>query len=359
MNNHPILKKILLVLISFLFVWCIVEISVILYTGRMNNWIIVQGGGLIKHHGLKLFSFNSDLGWSPASHTSFKKWDKTIYLLDDGIRSNGRKQNIQGVPDILAVGDSFTFCNEVADKETWPSLLEEMGDHKVLNAGVPAYGFDQIILRSELLLNKYHPHILIVSFIPDDVIRCSETVRHGLSKPYFEIEDRKLVKKNSPVPYRKNFNLDTFRSVSGHSFLFHKMMSVVSPKYWYSGTLFDIQRIDNQPFEIAKLLVDRLENDIRGKNIRVVFLVQAPWHINKHQMEQTASLIAHIEGKKNDNIRILNLASQLLDVKERDPLEFNSYFHQKWIRHMSYKGNLFIADHVRDFIMKRSGVSYW
>ena len=54
----------------------------------------------------------------------------------------------------LAVGDCFTFGDEVEDSETWAAHLEEVLNKRVLNAGVGVYGIDQDFLGPELLLDN-------------------------------------------------------------------------------------------------------------------------------------------------------------------------------------------------------------
>ena len=63
------------------------------------------------------------------------------------------EQASPGAP-ILAVGDSFTFGDEVNDGQTWPAQLQLLTGRRVLNGGVSGYGFDQIVLRAEQLAAK-------------------------------------------------------------------------------------------------------------------------------------------------------------------------------------------------------------
>ena len=53
---------------------------------------------------------------------------------------------------ILAVGDSYTYGEEVGENDSWPAQLQRIKNQRVLNAGVSGYGFDQSVLRAELTL---------------------------------------------------------------------------------------------------------------------------------------------------------------------------------------------------------------
>ena len=52
-------------------------------------------------------------------------------------------------PPVLATGDSYTQGDEVDNDHTWPAQLQGLLRRRTINAGVAAYGFDQIVLRTE------------------------------------------------------------------------------------------------------------------------------------------------------------------------------------------------------------------
>ena len=100
-------------------------------------------------------AFDAELGWITKRGVwrSHDGWVATT--IEDGIRSNGGEEVPDPTETILAVGDSFTFGDQVSDRETWPAQLEKLSGRTVINGGVFAYGIDQAFLRARRLLNRY------------------------------------------------------------------------------------------------------------------------------------------------------------------------------------------------------------
>lgn len=101
---------------------------------------------------------------------------------------------------ILTTGDSFAYGDEVGDGETWPAYLQELARRRVINAGVPAYGLDQIVLRTERLASSMRPAIIVMSFIADDVHRIEMSRLWGHEKSYLELVGTALELRRVPVP---------------------------------------------------------------------------------------------------------------------------------------------------------------
>jgi lysophospholipase L1-like esterase len=138
-----------------------------------------------------------------------------------GLRGNGGPPPGAARP-IVAVGDSYTYGEEVRDGETWPAHLERLLGRPVLNGGVSGYGFDQIVLRAEALARQHRPAAVVVSFIADDIRRTEMRRLWGADKPYFDLLGEKLVLDGVPVPPRAvpKTTLTFWQRTLGYSFLF-------------------------------------------------------------------------------------------------------------------------------------------
>jgi lysophospholipase L1-like esterase len=116
----------------------------------------------------------------------------------DGLRYTGEVAP-SGTNTILAVGDSYTYGEEVSDEEAWPAQLQTLTGRPVSNGGVSGYGLDQIVLRAELLAPPRKPSVVIVGFIADDIRRTEMRRLWWRDKPWFALESRSLVLKGVPV----------------------------------------------------------------------------------------------------------------------------------------------------------------
>jgi lysophospholipase L1-like esterase len=105
-----------------------------------------------------------------------------------------------GVPRIVALGDSFTFGDEVGDAEAWPQqLARRLPGVEVLNLGVHGYGHDQMLLYLQEEGVRYRPDVVLLGFLSDDMERNVLAFR-DYAKPRFELRDGRLVLQNVPVP---------------------------------------------------------------------------------------------------------------------------------------------------------------
>lgn len=109
---------------------------------------------------------------------------------------------------IASFGDSFTHASDVNNEETWQEYLGK--DHpqlEVLNFGVPGYGTDQGYLRYLREGRHYHPHIVLIGFMPENIFRhvnvfrpfYGRTTQIPFAKPRFILNQSKLTLLPNPI----------------------------------------------------------------------------------------------------------------------------------------------------------------
>lgn len=106
----------------------------------------------------------------------------------------------EGSTRILALGDSYTFGEEVGDDETYSHLLQELVPHsEVINLGVHGYAHDQMLVYLEEEGLKYRPDVVILGYVTYDMRRNLLGFR-DYAKPRYELVDGRLELNNVPVP---------------------------------------------------------------------------------------------------------------------------------------------------------------
>jgi hypothetical protein len=135
------------------------------------------------------------LGWKyKANLSSFKYLNDSNAVLStnsEGYRNSFDFSQSHRDP-IFMLGDSFTFGEEVSDKETYTYLLnEKFKDQKFYNLGVNAYGYDQMLLTLKKYIELYKPKTVVVSYNFVDLDRALLSF-HDYFKPYYTQNDGKI-----------------------------------------------------------------------------------------------------------------------------------------------------------------------
>ncbi len=107
---------------------------------------------------------------------------------------------------IATYGDSFTYCAETGDEDTWQTHLARKLGTNVLNFGVGGYGTDQALLKYEI--NGQHAtKIVLLCILPENINRVVNIYRpfythHDplrLTKPMFMADARGITLVSNPI----------------------------------------------------------------------------------------------------------------------------------------------------------------
>ncbi|TMB19842.1 MAG: hypothetical protein E6J71_10235 [Deltaproteobacteria bacterium] len=154
--------------------------------------------------GLAYDTHDPELGWTLASGL------RDVPLASAGsVSSNSRGvrgarehalAKASGTTRIVAIGDSFTFGDDVGDDETFPAQLQRsLAAAEVLNLGVHGYGHDQMLLRLRRDGLPYAPDIVLVGWVAMDAERDMLSFR-DYAKPLFVLQDGRLQLAIARVP---------------------------------------------------------------------------------------------------------------------------------------------------------------
>ena len=295
--------------------------------------------------------FDPEFGWIPkAGVYSYTGEDNTVTILKGGVRSNGNPDLPSDAEVMLAVGDSFTFGDDVSDDETWPSALERLSNIKVINGGVFGYGIDQVYLRMKSLATEYSPSTIIFSFIEDDIMRCELSERTGVPKPYFRlteisqlilITDHLVTYAGKTLPMK----LDALRNILGYSLLVHKLMVRAFPEYWLLGYQYISKRSydDADGLAISCAVFKKLASYAEEEDITLYVLVQYDdddFNPESFQYERRLNrLWTAISCIEQHNLTVIDTRAVLASIKSQDIERFNSFYNG----HMTKFGNELMA----------------
>ncbi len=191
--------------------------------------------------------FDAELGWvrkANTKHTELGRFGNTEWHTNAiGARLNPGHEELPTC--ISCFGDSFTFCRQVNDDETWEYYLSELTKTNVINWGVGNHGIDQSLLRLKREHQKYPTKTILVGVVPDTISRILSVWKHFYEygntfgfKPRFFLNENRLVLINNPIDEKqKFFQLETYLEElrKNDYFYEHKFLNeIISFPYLYS-----------------------------------------------------------------------------------------------------------------------------
>lgn len=182
-----------------------------------------------------------------------------------GTRRNGEDPPPPAQPAILVVGDSFAFGDGVDDRDSWPAVLERRTGTRVVNAAVPGFGLDQAVLRAEQLAPIFQPAIIIVGFIPHDVLRGEMSYWSGHAKPYFDLDGERLRLHPAAVP-------SPLVAALKNALVWSRTIDLLFPQFYWDGPEAEV--VHHRGREVACQLMGRLATLGQERGARIVVVAQ-------------------------------------------------------------------------------------
>jgi hypothetical protein len=176
-----------MIFIMALFFHIVVESSVQLFFGpRSGVWKQLEDfRDKAGKDGLTLEQFSRKAGLDP-----YLGWGKNEVRIHDPAAGSMNTRTV------LFFGDSVTAGHDVqGGVEDYPALLAgKLGaaDIKIVNLAARGFGVDQMWLRLLTEAGSYHPDLIVLAYIPHDLIRPANDFNFGLPKPRFQVSGTKL-----------------------------------------------------------------------------------------------------------------------------------------------------------------------
>ena len=298
-SRHPVLANIGLVLASLVFFFVCSEFFLRAFLGNGSLWhypnYIEKAFAPDPEHVAQM-QYDPLLGYEPKPNYKGTLAGRPISFDARGLREHDVGSTPSG-PTILAVGDSFTEGYLVGNDETWPANLQRLTGQPVLNAGVRAYGLDQVVLRAERIVPEIKPQTIVLGFIPDDVDRTELYQRDNRPKPYFVLSDKApdgLELRNVPVP-TTYLPITPLRRVLGYSYFLQYFMQ----RLWFFETWYGMTKhADDDGEEISCRLMHRfarLVEQQHAKALVAAFYEDTAWRLHRMR-EVNRPQVAYVLG---------------------------------------------------------------
>jgi hypothetical protein len=292
-------------------------------------------------------SYNPLLGWqmNPGVRTP------ELNTIDHGVRRNNANDDHLRGGGILIAGASFTFGSGVKDEDAWPAQLEEMIGQPVVNGAVGNFGIDQIVLRAEELLPIVKPKVIVIDLVQDNIATAGYSY-NGYPKPYFTVEDGRLVLHNNPVPrYEpRDDPYESLKNILSYSLMIDRVMATYFPDSWYSSRTQKFTRANNDEVNVSCLLLQRLKKEADDAGIRLLITMQygGGTITNTSAPDGNVTLVAECIARLG--IQYLDEFSTLKELSRKNSDEFRSLYVIKngILGHKSRTGNRKVAQSVAE-----------
>lgn len=391
-------------LIYFVFFLILVEICLFLIVNsfrRQFQWLITEADDypVLDKKGLEKFfqhGFDPYLGWVRKPNTKGIEHGccgQVSFTIDSrGARLNPLAAQKDEV--IATFGDSYTFCRQVNDNETWQFYLTQGLNLAVSNYGVGNYGPDQSLLRYEKTELPSSVKIVILAFVPEAICRIQSYWKHYLEfgntfafKPRFILDGGELRLLPNPMQSEKDFfdykkKLPGIRANDGFYKLKFRRLQFRFP-YFFSfirnfrrntlllGSLLRREfarrvkkaslRIENAPFEIVmnynirqshmmyemdsatdlfKAVLNRFKNAAYGRGHKPIILI-TPQLIDLRLSQGGEPPYRKFFRNLDCGVPIIDLSGFLLEHKLED-LYINDFYGG----HFSREGNKAISSYL-------------
>ena len=322
------------------------SIEVLIYTiiksaNKNFQWLIMQKDEKpeLSKSGLEKFfvhGYDPELGWvrKPNTfHNEVSKNGNTKWTINSkGARNNPGFENLNS--KISCYGDSFTFCRNVNDNETWEHYLSKLKETNVINFGVGNYGVDQALLRMQREYQKNKTETVILGVVPDTISRIVSIWKHYYEygntfgfKPRFIIKDNQLQLIQNPIDETLKFHKfeNYLDYIKENDFFYKNKFKKDILNFPYCITILkNIRRNFAIIYWILK--IQSLKNskkdfsELELNPMKIIMRINLEWRIKLFQDKQTTTLLKKIMeeflilSQKNNFKAILIILPQKDDV---------------------------------------------
>tara|TARA_B110000014_G_scaffold231713_1_gene193959 strand:- start:5171 stop:6409 length:1239 start_codon:yes stop_codon:yes gene_type:complete len=336
---------------------------------RVFQWLILQKDEYPKLPLKELEKFfehgyDQELGWVRKPNTEHNEIGENSRVTKWTTNSNASRTN----PDfddmhseISCYGDSFTFCRQVNDNETWEHYLSKSLNTNIQNFGVGNYGIDQSLLYLKKNFQKNKTNIIILAVVPDTISRIVSVWKHYYEygntfgfKPRFFLQKNNLVLNKNPINSQEKFsNYEKYlEEIRNNDFFYKNKFRKEKISFPYSITVFRNAKRNFRIIYWVLKIQNLKKKDIDTKEIdwnpmKIIMEINLKWRLRLFKDSETTKLLKEIIQEFSDFVKTNESKPVFAFLPQKDDLIFikkNHNFFQNFLNELNSIKDLHIID---------------
>lgn len=352
-------------------VFCVIEVLfyvIIVFVNKKFPWLIISKDEkpVLSKDGLAKFipkGYDPELGWIRKPNTSdFEagKYGKVRWKINSrGSRFNPNFEEFDS--KISCYGDSFVFCRQVNDDETWEHYLSKKINTNVTNFGVGNYGLDQALLRLKREYPSNRTPVVILGVVPDTISRVLSSWKHYYEygntfafKPRFILKNGELYLIKNYIDDETKFEkyVELLPLIRTTDFFYRNKFKKEIIGLPYSITVFKNPRRNFSLIfwiiiiELYKK-IGKSTKKIEWNPMKTIMRINLRWRIKLYECTDAISLLERIVNEYSVYARQNNFKPILVILPQKDDVNFiknKFHFYRKFIKNITMIYNLHVID---------------
>ena len=356
---------------------------IVRFVNKKFQWLIITKDEkpILSKDGLKKFlpnGYDGELGWTRKPNTigtENGKNSKTKWTINSkGCRTNPDFEKLDTT--ISCYGDSFTFCRQVNDDETWEHYLSKFQKTNVQNFGVGNYGLDQALLRLKKEYPKNKTNIVILAVVPDTITRILSSWKHYNEygntfafKPRFVFENNNLELIRNYIDTETKFeNYNEFiPKIRNTDFFYKEKFKKDILSFPYSITIF------KNPLRNFKIifwvviieLLKKLKKDVKKiewNPMKIIMKINLLWRVKLYQNKESILLLEKIIDDYISYAKLNNFVPFFVFLPQKDDVVFiknNFHFYQNFVKIIRTMGDFVVIDMAEKLLLENNLDSFY
>lgn len=346
----------------------------ILFVRKNFQWLITAKDEIphLPEDGLSKFfqkGYDPELGWVRKPNTSGTengKFGRTSWHINSkSCRTNPEFDDLES--KISCYGDSFTFCRQVNDDETWQHYLSQKMEINVLNFGVGNYGLDQALLRMKREYPRNKTKIVVMGIVPDTVSRIMSNWKHYYEygntfafKPKFSLENGKILLQKNLMNEESKFQKYTtyLDEIKKEDFFYEHKFKKEIIRFPYSYFFFrNLRRNLGILYWITVIKIKRKMDQDIGKiewnPMRIIMRINLRWRVKLYENNEVLRLFEKLVEEFVMYGKSFSFKPIFLFLPQKDDLLFvknNFNFYEKFRKKIENIDGLTVVDPTNDLI---------